>query len=617
MNLKELVEALCRGKDNNEALFAEGRAPEQWTKGDPDFHETLREVRMAAEEYIQRPVTEISYSLYRQFDTTGERAEYEKAYFERRGRLNAMAFMVLCTGEDRYLTALLDIIWAICGEYTWALPACLYGKSLDVIEPEYDFSGYPADRRHDEVVDLFAAETAFALSEIVSLVGNRVEPVVAHRVKREVIRRVIQPYYSLNTCFPWETCNNNWAAVCAGSVGAAAMYTVKDNGILAKILLRVLNTLECYMDGFDEDGACREGVGYWSYGTTYYLSFAELLKQRTAGRVNLMDNRRWENITMFLQRCILSGDKVVNFSDSSSRLSFREGFIHRMKDYYPKVCPPPFRYKMHFGDDHCHRWAGFIRDILWGKSEYRDCVLISEPYYHFKGAQWFVSRRHAGGSEICFAAKGGHNGESHNHNDIGHFIYAVNGRIFFIDLGGGRYTKQYFGKGRYEILNNGSQGHSVPIVGGHYQKEGPQYGAGSFEVTVEKADTVVTEIATAYNGKLLESLERKFFFHEDGRLVITDSIKAAEPFPEVVERFMVACTSVPVHKEDDQLLLVNDGSGVVFKFDKSAVGPVSIIKTEEAPNNNQEVFILDFRVKKNVPAATFEIFPCKWKGDKL
>ena len=69
------------------------------------------------------------------------------------------------------------------------------------------------------------------------------------------------------------------------------------------------------------------------------------------------------------------------------------------------------------------------------------------------------------------AAKGGNNGESHNHNDVGSFLYLAGDEMLLTDLGAGEYTRDYFGEKRYDILCNHSFGHSVPVIDGKGRKE--------------------------------------------------------------------------------------------------------------------------------------------------
>ena len=55
-------------------------------------------------------------------------------------------------------------------------------------------------------------------------------------------------------------------------------------------------------------------------------------------------------------------------------------------------------------------------------------------------AQWCILR---GAKQTAVIAKGGNNGESHNHNDVGSFQYLADGEAFLDDLGAGEYTKDF------------------------------------------------------------------------------------------------------------------------------------------------------------------------------
>ena len=69
---------------------------------------------------------------------------------------------------------------------------------------------------------------------------------------------------------------------------------------------------------------------------------------------------------------------------------------------------------------------------------------------------------------LYVAAKGGHNGESHNHNDIGNFIVYADGEPEIIDVGNCVYTAKTFGAERYELMNTRSKNHNVPLIGGRF-----------------------------------------------------------------------------------------------------------------------------------------------------
>jgi Heparinase II/III-like protein len=78
---------------------------------------------------------------------------------------------------------------------------------------------------------------------------------------------------------------------------------------------------------------------------------------------------------------------------------------------------------------------------------------------------------------LFLGIKGGTNGESHNHNDVGSFILYLNGQPALIDVGVGTYTRQTFGPDRYKLWYMQSQWHNLPTINGVMQHNGTKYKA--------------------------------------------------------------------------------------------------------------------------------------------
>ena len=78
---------------------------------------------------------------------------------------------------------------------------------------------------------------------------------------------------------------------------------------------------------------------------------------------------------------------------------------------------------------------------------------------------------------LAIVAKAGHNGENHNHNDVGQLIVARHGRQVLIDAGAAVYDKGTFGPNRFDRWYCGSHGHNVPCINGHRQQAGKEHGA--------------------------------------------------------------------------------------------------------------------------------------------
>lgn len=98
---------------------------------------------------------------------------------------------------------------------------------------------------------------------------------------------------------------------------------------------------------------------------------------------------------------------------------------------------------------------------------------------------------------LFVAAKGGHNNENHNHNDVGNFIFYVNSVPLFMDVGVGSYTAKTFGPDRYSIWTMQSNYHNLPLINGVAQRPGKIFKASNTQFNPKKK-VFSTDIATAY-----------------------------------------------------------------------------------------------------------------------
>ncbi|WP_168119795.1 heparinase II/III family protein [Paenibacillus sp. HB172176] len=484
--------------------------------GAESHRELLQEIQAEAERLLASEEPLLTDALFNAFEETGERLSYERVYFEKRKRLNSFAIMTLLHPDSlRYSSALEAAVLAICEERTWCLPAH-YKKELG-----------------PNTIDLFAAETGFAMAEISALLGDGLPGALRERMTEETERRILAPFLS-DGPYHWERLENNWSAVCAGSVGSAALYLVDDNERLSTILARVMEAMRCFFDGYGNDGACTEGYGYWQYGFGFYTYFAALLKESTEGRIDGFEGEKLRQIALFQQRAFSSGHTIINFSDSNQRSGVFMGLSSYLHDLFDEVAIPNSKLRAPYAEDHCGRWAHAIRNLVWVKpSDFLASGDWPVESHYLQDAAWLMSRStDEQGHTYCFAAKGGHNGESHNHNDCGHFILHASEDVLLADLGSGMYTKQYFGSERYEFWCNGSQGHSLPIVNGSCQAAGKEHRAVVRDASVEEARSLFTvELTEAYPAEAgLKSFIRSFEWRTGNQptLLLHDSIVMRE-----------------------------------------------------------------------------------------
>lgn len=596
----------------------------------PHFAKHINIMREYGEELAKEPITSLKYSHYRQYDETGKRGgETNRAYLTHRGRLNTFAILaMLYPNEPEYIKQLEDTIWVICDEYTWSDTAHLMPMGTDVRVPKarYDEKGLITNSSytHTHQLDLFACETSFALCEITALLEERLAPLVVYRARTECYRRMLDPYLDLTGLWKWEKKTNNWAAVCGGSIGMTAMYLVKDPSVLTPLLLRIIAVMDAYIGDLPDDGACTEGPSYWRYGMSFFSGFADTLRKRTAGKINLFGYDKVRRIAEFKQKTYMTGNHVVSFSDSSININFRLGLSVFLSNEYDTVRVPDIKYispPVQKGGP--FRWCTDYRDLYWAKDfDFVQKAPDAKKVYLFDKAEQFVATVESGGSTYCFAVKGGYNEQPHNHNDVGSIIYHIDGDTFLAELGRGQYTKAYsLIETRYDFLCNGSHGHSLPIVNGCYQQPGREHKCTLFEVVEnENSYDVRLGMEQAYGLPYLKSLTRDISFSKDGVLTLADTCEADVPI-SFASRFVslnpivVESGRVFIHGDNSSVEMVYDSDVACVSLDMSAMD----IKDEadRRVTKTLDVFIVDFVSKAESKAHMTAITVVKRRGEAI
>ena len=225
--------------NNDSLLFTSKDEQTQWwnmINSNNSFQPLITEIKEEADRLLQESNQELTYSLFKIFEEKGSRLEYEKVYFARRRRLNTFAIVTLLNPQNPiYLEELHNSIWSICNEFTWCLPAHLKNSS----ETSTDINYRLQQKEELITIDLFSAETAFTLSEILTLTKDYLDPLICKRIRQEIHHRIFWPFQNQQP-FDWEKATHNWGAVCAGSVGSAALHLLEDHNELNQSILHKL-----------------------------------------------------------------------------------------------------------------------------------------------------------------------------------------------------------------------------------------------------------------------------------------------------------------------------------------------------------------------------------------
>lgn len=557
------------GKATDKEFWKEVREKDCYKK----FRDELND--LWAKHVENGPIMQLKYRDFKMFWTTGNRSIYEKTYFTRRLALDCSVLLALIyPEEEKYITRVMDQVYAMCDEYTWCLPA--HQGALE--------------ENNNVRVDLFAAETGFALAETYTMLGDRLEPLIRNRIVAEIDRRIVAPITEKDYYGWWEHGRANWTAVCMGSVACTFMLMRPE--LAVNMIDRFNTSMDYYLSGFNDDGMCLEGCGYWHYGFGFFTVYADMVRKFTEGKVDFFARPKVKAVATFLQKMFLSGKASVSFADGGRSCSYHLGLLHYLKNEYPDdvvVYKPEYSYNY----DGCGRFCLQIRSATWLNEDYYYNPApdnVSGEYYA-ADSEWFVKRT----DNYGFAAKGGHNGEPHNHNDVGSFIFAKNGEQLIMDVGAGSYTRQYFSSERYTMFPQAdSRGHNLPIINGAVQAGGRDAKAKDSKV---ENGVFSTDIAGAYNVEGLESVKRSFSFTDETVTLTDEFVYTGEG--DIVDRL------VSFHDIEK----VKDGE-IKFKTATVTYDPEKYeltLENEKCPFADIYIKYASFKLKPGVTAFTVTI----------
>jgi hypothetical protein len=442
----------------------------------------LRAARVAAGEgYLDFEWPVLPATVFLDFARNGNRQRFETLTFARRRAFVALVLAECVEGQGRFVDAIVDGLWALCEESFWGVPAHVGVQQAGVGLPDVS----------EPIVDLFAAETASHLAWAHYLLGealDEVSPLLRARIEHEQRRRILDPLLQRDD-FGWMGLSgqgrrvNNWNPWICSNWLATALLLESDESLRAAHVVKAMRCLDRFVDPYPRDGGCDEGPSYWGRAGASLFDCLDLLRSASGSAIDLFDEPLVGEIGRFLHRVHIADDYYVNFADAPA-----------------VVRPDPalvFRYGQAIGDGEMQtmgRWlagrgdgAGGVPDSAGRalRTLFTQAEMTQQPApaplprdVWLPEIEVMLARDAAGCVDgWCVAAKGGHNDESHNHNDIGEFVLYRDGLPVLVDAGVETYTRKTFSTERYDIWTMQTAYHNLPTVGGVQQLPGAQFAA--------------------------------------------------------------------------------------------------------------------------------------------
>ena len=477
-------------------------------------------------EYEWKVVTAMDYLGYYRGDSQGKSGFSINSNVM---KITDLFFAELATGEGRYIDQLINGVFAMCETTSWVLSHALYLQKSKHRFPQFD----------DNAIDLVAGDVGAVLAWVYYYfheVFDKVEPEISRRLLYELDRRIMTPYLN-ETHFWWKGDKfdpakdrlNNWTPWCSVNCLQVFALCEKDMERFAKAAWMSMESVDKYLNNIGGDGCCDEGPTYWYQGPAKNFEYLEFLSLLTGGRIDALKHPMIRRMGEYITSSTVGNGWVVNFSDASARgadialviFNYGKGTDSPLMKHYAAYVVG--------GDPIPAPRDRFIIRTLYSlliKEELAKETpeLVFEPYTWYPETQICYMREKDG---FFVATKGGHNGQSHNHNDIGTVSLYYKSIPFLIDAGVGTYLPKTFGRRRYEIWTMQSNYHNVPMFNGVPQKEGREYASRQAAFDPRSMTFSVDFAGTYPEEACVSSILRKVSLKK-GRVTIKDSYTLSE-----------------------------------------------------------------------------------------
>ncbi len=498
----------------------------EWTniREDPACSGVVDDLVDDAEEILETDIPGYPASLYLDYSRVpgmSQRAVMQPT-LDRARRLSVVALAECFERDGRFLDAILDHAWVLCEQRTWLHPANL--------SDDENSNGLPVtvspDRRN---VALRPAGIAKTLAEIDYVFGDLLHPALRENIRKAVHHHVIDPYLARDDFWWMQSPANNWNAVCNAGSAMAASYFLDDRELVAEVLVNAAHNIERYIQEFDYDGCTPEGIGYWNYGFRNYTQLGEHIETRTGGAYSLIEPSIIRDIAQFPIRIRLSEGKYPAFSDAAEN-AYVDPFTTCWLGHRLDLPGLAAMGKRAITEASGGRFSDTIRDLVWAaRTPLEWSVPRPANSHHLRGTDWWIARAEPDNPDgVVVAAKGGHNGESHNHNDVGTFVFHARGESYITDLGAPVYDNEFFGEKRYEFLAARSLGHNVPFVSDCEQAAGEELAAEFIDYTDNGSNSSFSlDLSGCYPSEAnISTLRRRYDLHrEENLLTIEDTAR--------------------------------------------------------------------------------------------
>lgn len=443
------------------------------------------------EQFLGKQWHSLPATVFAEFKTNGNRVNFEALTFQKRKQLAALVMAEVAEGKGRFVPDIINGLWSTLEESWWGIPAH-YGKKVPVME--------------DQNVDLFQAESAGLIAWTAYILKpelDKFSPLIVSRINKEIKQRMLQP--AMKGRYWWKTAGMNWNPWICSNWLACVLICESDRKAQLDAVEQILKAMDHFVDAYPADGGCDEGPGYWDRAAASLYECMNLLRTATGGKIDMSTNEKIRAMASYAYKTYIENDYCITFADTHDNKMLQQlNIVYPFGLYLNDPVMREFaaymaKQKNLLGNaaalyDKSGNYPTLARELFFMRNI--NSLLAEKPNEPLLDDVWLPNLQimAARRDNMFVAMKGGHNDESHNHNDVGSFVVYADGEPLIIDPAVGEYTSKTFSNRRYEIWTMQSQYHNLPQINGTDQRDGKQFAAtnakykkGSLTLNIEGA----------------------------------------------------------------------------------------------------------------------------------
>ena len=597
-----------------------------------------------AEDLLTKPIPEPDEEEYMKFYTESRwrrygdiNREYQNKWDQRRNRLYKLVLAECIEDKGRFLPAIEEIIFVICGEPAWTVP--------------WDDPEGKMFKRETKRIEHNICRTGWNLATADYWLGRKLSPNIRELIRDTVEERLFSVFeeailtdnYEL---IPWANNTNSSNAMCHSAMVGAAMALIDSPERRANYLAAAEANVEKFLQIFSRDGYYPDGAWSWNNGYGSFILLAEIFYQATSGRIDMFRRPNIKETALYGPRMEITPNVFVSFGDHwagdrpnmspsafvSKRFQMGLTEIENRAPFFGVGPTSLYMVGIYCFPNSATQQKGEVgKPIMPPVETFRDDFPLSGVMILRTGKK----ER----NQIGVQLKGGSNDERSNHSDVGSYIVALGGGTPIVDVGSRFFQRGLGGLNRMDSNTYNSFGHSVPKIDGMLQKNGKGTVAPLLDRQyVDDIDILKFDLQYVYpwmEPKDVKELTRTFIYNRTGKdsptpgqasLTVVDTFKHRKalgfenciitlgPFKKLTEDPEATSIELIVGQGDQALLVtvtneVLEKSEELNRFVKHS-RPLEFeagLLDESMPRTERQPIRLAFAIDQHVDDATMTI----------